>query len=61
MKTSLRNPFARVLLASLFLFSAAPGLLAQAASAPGQAEAPAGPVYRVGKISIKFVGMANVS
>ena len=61
MKTSHRNPFARVLLATIFLFSGATGLLAQADLAPDQAQAPAGPVYRVGTITIKFVGMANVS
>jgi len=61
LKTSHRNPFARVLLATLFLFSGASGLLAQADLAPGQAEAQAGPVYRIGTITIKFVGMANVS
>ncbi len=61
MKTSLLNPFSRVLLATLFLFSGASGLLAQADLSPGQEQAPAGPVYRIGAITIKFVGMANVS
>ena len=51
----------RVLLAALFLFSAVPGLLAQAEPTPGPEAAPAGPVYRVGAITIKFVGMSNVS
>jgi outer membrane protein insertion porin family len=36
-------------------------LLAQADLSPGQEQAPAGPVYRIGAITIKFVGMANVS
>jgi outer membrane protein insertion porin family len=51
------------LLASLFLFSGATGLLAQAdpTAVPAPEAAPAGPVYHIGKISIKFVGMANVS
>ncbi|SDS31162.1 outer membrane protein assembly factor BamA [Opitutus sp. GAS368] len=61
MKTSLRNPFARVLLATIFLFSGASGLHAQDQPATAQPEAPAGPTYRVGTITIKFVGMANVS
>ncbi len=61
MKTSLRNPFWRVLLASLFLFSGATGLLAQADPNAAPQEAQAGPVYRIGTITIKFVGMANVS
>lgn len=61
MKTSLRNPFARVLLATLFLFSGAAGLQAQAQPAAGQTEAPTAPVYHIGTITIKFVGMANVS
>ena len=61
MKTSPSNPFARVILASIFLFSAAIGAFAQAEPASGQAGAPAGPVNRVGTITIKFVGMANVS
>jgi outer membrane protein insertion porin family len=59
LKTSLRNPFARVLLASIFLFSGASGLVAQADPATGQQAE--GPVYRVGTVTIKFVGMANVS
>lgn len=61
MKTSPCNPFARVLLAALFLFSAVTGLFAQAEPAPGHEAAPAGPVNRVGTITIKFVGMSNVS
>ena len=61
MKTSLCNPLSRVLFALLFLFSGATGLLAQADPAAAQAEAPTGPVFRVGTITIKFVGMANVS
>jgi outer membrane protein insertion porin family len=61
LKTSPSNPLARVLLASIFLFSAAIGAFAQAEPAPGQAGTPAGPVNRVGTITIKFVGMANVS
>jgi outer membrane protein insertion porin family len=61
LKTSHRNPFARVLLATIFLFSGAAGLFAQADLSPGQAQAPAAPVSRVGTITIKFVGMANVS
>jgi outer membrane protein insertion porin family len=61
LKTSLRNPFARVLLATIFLFSGAVGLYAQAEPALGQGEAPAGPVYKIGTITIKFVGMANIS
>jgi outer membrane protein insertion porin family len=43
------------------VFSGAAGLFAQAQPAAGQTEAPAGPTYRVGTITIKFVGMANVS
>jgi outer membrane protein insertion porin family len=58
LKTSLRNPLFRVLFASLFLFSAIPGLLAQAAAPEQQA---AEPTYKIGTITIKFVGMANVS
>ncbi len=61
MKTSLRNPLARVLLATIFLFSGAAGLHAQGQPAAAQPEAPAGSTYRVGTIKIKFVGMANVS
>ncbi len=61
MKTSLRNPFARVLLATLSLFSGAAGLLAQDQPVAAQPEAAAGPTYHVGTITIKFVGMANVS
>jgi outer membrane protein insertion porin family len=59
LKTSLRNPFLRVLLASLFLFSGATSLLAQAD--PNAAQEAQAPASRVGKITIKFVGMANVS
>lgn len=51
----------RVLLATIFLFSGATGLYAQGNPSPGQEQAPAGPVYRIGTITIKFVGMANVS
>ncbi|HEX7631900.1 MAG TPA: hypothetical protein VF388_07195, partial [Lacunisphaera sp.] len=63
MKTSLRNPLWRVLLASLFLFSGASGLLAQADpnAAQPQQQGQTGPVYHIGTITIKFVGMANVS
>ena len=61
MKTSHSNPFARVLLAALFLFSAATSAFAQSEPAPAPAAAQAGPTYRVGTITIKFVGMANVS
>ena len=60
MKTSLRNPFSRVSLATILLFSAAAGLLAQSAPAPAQA-APAAPAPKIGTIKIKFVGMANIS
>ena len=61
MKTSLCNPFSRVLLAIFFVFSAVPGLLAQAELPAGpQQQAPA-PVQHIGTITIKFVGMANVS
>ena len=52
----------RVLLATLFLFFAVPGLLAQAAPDEQRAPAaPAAPVQHIGTITIKFVGMANVS
>jgi outer membrane protein insertion porin family len=50
----------RVLLASLSLFFAVPGLLAQAAPEEQQPAA-AAPAQRIGTITIKFVGMANVS
>jgi outer membrane protein insertion porin family len=58
LKTSLRNPIFRVLLATLSLFFAVPALLAQTPAGEQQAAAPA---YRIGTITIKFVGMANVS
>lgn len=61
MKTSLSNPFSRVLLSAIFLFLAVTGLFAQADPSTAQAGAQTGPAYRVGTISIKFVGMANVS
>jgi outer membrane protein insertion porin family len=48
------------LLASFFLFSSAVGLMAQADPAAPQPEA-AAPVFRVGTVTVKFVGMANVS
>ncbi|HVZ64550.1 MAG TPA: outer membrane protein assembly factor BamA [Lacunisphaera sp.] len=54
MKTSLRNPAGRVFAFIFFLFSALAGLHAQT---PGGAE----PTYKIGTISVKFVGMANVS
>jgi len=60
LKTSLRNPFFRVLLATLFLFSAATGLQAQTALDEQQQAAPP-PAPHIGTITIKFVGMANVS
>ncbi len=59
MKTSLRNPFSRVLLVSIFLFAGFPGGYAQTAS--DQPQAQAAPVSHIGTITIKFVGMANVS
>ncbi|WP_438481925.1 outer membrane protein assembly factor BamA [Oleiharenicola lentus] len=58
MKTSHRNPFARVLLAFIFLVVSASGLRAQL-SAPSAQQQQAAP--RIGTITIKFVGMANVS
>lgn len=51
----------RVLLAAILVFSAVTGLQAQADPSAAPAAAPAGPVYRVGTITIKFVGMANIS
>ena len=64
MKTSLRNPFSRVLLAFIFLLAGISRLSAQTAEdqqpAPAAANAPA-PVFHIGTITIKFVGMANVS
>jgi outer membrane protein insertion porin family len=57
LKTSHRNPFARVLLASLFLVFATVGLQAQSSLSQQQTQA----APRIGSISIKFVGMANVS
>ncbi|MDB6166095.1 MAG: bamA [Lacunisphaera sp.] len=60
MKTSLRNPLWRVLSASLFLLIATAGLRAQApAEQPPQQ--PAAPPQHIHAITIKFVGMANVS
>ena len=62
MKTSLRNPALRVLLATLSLFFAVSGLLAQAAPEEQQQQpAAAAPAQHIGTITIKFVGMANVS
>ena len=49
----------RVLLATLFLFLAVPGLLAQAA--PDEQPVAGAPAQHIGTIAIKFVGMANVS
>jgi len=64
LKTSLRNPFSRVLLAFIFLLAGISRLSAQTAEdqqpAPAAANAPA-PVFHIGTITIKFVGMANVS
>ena len=51
----------RVLLAAILVVSAVIGLRAQADPSAAPAAAPAGPVYRVGTITIKFVGMANIS
>lgn len=52
----------RVLLAAIFAFSAVASLRAQAADPPAAIRAAqAGPIYRVGTITIKFVGMANIS
>ena len=48
-----------VLLAAVFLFSAGAGLLAQ--SAPGQPQPAAGLAPKIGTITIKFVGMANIN
>ena len=61
MKTSLRNPFSRVLLGFLFLFAGYADLSAQTAGdQPAAPSAPA-PVSHIGTITVKFVGMANVS
>ncbi len=63
MKTLLRNLFNTALAATFFLIAGAGGLPAQVGLGAGeqpQPQAPA-PAARIGKISIKFVGMANVS
>ncbi len=60
MKTSLSNPILRILLITFFLFSAGVGSFAQISDAES-GEGPSGPAPRIGTISIKFVGMANVS
>jgi outer membrane protein insertion porin family len=49
------------LLASLFLFAGYTGLSAQTAPEQPQAAGPAAPLSHIGTITIKFVGMANVS
>jgi outer membrane protein insertion porin family len=51
----------RVLLAAIFVFSAVASLRAQGDPATAHAAAQTGPIYRVGTITIKFVGMANIS
>lgn len=63
MKTLLRNLFNTALAATFLLIAGAGGLPAQVGLGAGeqqQPQAPA-PAARIGKISIKFVGMANVS
>ncbi len=60
MKTLLRNLFNLAFAALLFVSAGTGGLFAQAElSQPGQPPAPT--PSRIGKITIKFVGMANVS
>jgi len=62
LKTSPRNLLNAAFLAVLFALIGVPGLLAQAElgqTGPAQAEAPA--PFRIGTITIKFIGMANVS
>ena len=65
MKTSLRNPVLRVLFVLFFLLATAAGLRAQSAAdqpaaPPEQRPVPA-PLQHISTITIKFVGMANVS
>jgi outer membrane protein insertion porin family len=59
LKTSLRNPIFRVLFLVFCLLAAVAGARAQTAEdQPGQAVEP---VHHIGTITVKFVGMANVS
>ncbi len=58
MKTLLSSPVRRAIFVTFFLLSAPVGLLAQPAGEPAQAQ---GPAARIGTITIRFVGMANVS
>ncbi len=62
MKTSHRNPVFRVLFIFISLLAATGLLRAQAAGdQPAQEQQQAAPVFHIGAIAIKFVGMANVS
>ncbi len=64
MKTSLRNPLRRVLALFVLVLAGVTGAFAQTAPRSGasaQEQAPQGPVYKIGAISVKFVGVANVS
>ncbi len=61
MKTSPNSPLIRAFLVSFFLFLAGAGLYAQPADQPAAAPAAAAPISHIGTISVKFVGMANVS
>ncbi|MEO6995500.1 MAG: POTRA domain-containing protein, partial [Lacunisphaera sp.] len=56
MKTSLSSPFFRAFSVFLFLFSTVVGVFAQSG-----ADSEGAPAGHVGTITIKFVGMANVS
>ena len=58
MKTSPNSPVYRAFFVGILLLSAFAGLFAQTAPESGQA---AGPASRIGTITVKFVGMANVS
>ncbi len=61
MKTSLSNPVLRIFLATFIFLAALTGIYAQSATDPDSTHAPAAPASHIGTISVKFVGMANVS
>lgn len=61
MKTSHPNPLTRVLLASFFLLAVVTGLWAQSTPDQVPVAAAAAPVERVGTITVKYIGMANIN